>query len=906
MNYGKKSTSAKQKALNSKSRKMGKKLSVVFFKGFIICLLAIVVLGTCAGVGVIKGIIDAAPDITNINVSPESYKSFIYDSEGNQISSLVASSANRVYVKIDDIPEDLQHAFVAIEDERFYQHHGIDPQGILRAAVRGIARGFKFKEGASTITQQLLKNNVFTTWVEEKGFVDKIQRKIQEQYLALQLEKVMDKQQILENYLNTINLGQNTLGVQAASYRYFGKPVSELTLSESACIAGITKSPTSLNPITNPEKNQERRAQVLKNMLEQGYIDQDQYEEALADDVYSRIQEVNKEVEDTADTYNTYFVDATIEQVMNDLENKLGYSHNQAYNLLYSGGLSIYTTQDPSIQAIADEEYSNPDNYPAGTQVSLDYALTVKKADGTTENHSIEMLVSHFKSQGVKGVDGGTFSTLFASADKANEYVEQYKTDVLELGDEVLGERIDLTPQPQTSMVLMEQATGYVKAIVGGRGDKTANLTLNRATNTTRSPGSTFKVISAYAPAIDAYGYTVATGIDDCPYTYASGQPVTNFNSDRYHGMTSIRDNIVFSYNIPAVKVLTAITPQAGFDYAKNRFHVDTLVENETRYVWENGQKVSKTFTDINQSMALGGLTDGVTNLELTAAYAAIANGGTYNPPVFYTKVVNHDGEVILDNTTPESNRAIKDTTAWLLTDVMKGVLTRGTSTIANFSGMTLAGKSGTSNDFRDVWFEGYSPYYTCGVWSGYDSNESLPSNSRSFHKILWKKVMSRVHANLENKDFTKPDNISTATVCKKSGKLAVAGLCDCDPRGSMVTTEVFETGTAPTDYCDVHVRVSICAESGQLASQFCPEELRITQAYIKRPEPAEGTTDDTPYTIPADMATGLCPIHVNGDVPSVSVDDLNNPNNQPAADTGAGDTGGTDTTGQDAANPEG
>ena len=193
MNYGKKSTSAKQKALNSKSRKMGKKLSVVFFKGFIICLLAIVVLGTCAGVGVIKGIIDAAPDITNINVSPESYKSFIYDSEGNQISSLVASSANRVYVKIDDIPEDLQHAFVALEDERFYQHHGIDPQGILRAAVRGIARGFKFKEGASTITQQLLKNNVFTTWVEEKGFVDKIQRKIQEQYLALQLEKVMAK-----------------------------------------------------------------------------------------------------------------------------------------------------------------------------------------------------------------------------------------------------------------------------------------------------------------------------------------------------------------------------------------------------------------------------------------------------------------------------------------------------------------------------------------------------------------------------------------------------------------------------------------------------------------------------------------------------------------------------------------
>ena len=226
MNYGKKSTSAKQKTLNSKSRKMSKKLSVIFFKGFIICLLAIAVLGICAGIGVFKGIIDAAPDISNINVSPESYKSFIYDSEGNQTATLVASSSNRVYVKIEDIPLNLQHAFVAIEDERFYEHHGIDPKGIARAAVKGITNGFHFDEGASTITQQLLKNNVFTTWTEEKGFVDKIQRKIQEQYLALQLEKIMDKDQILENYLNTINLGQNTLGVQAASYRYFNKSVS--------------------------------------------------------------------------------------------------------------------------------------------------------------------------------------------------------------------------------------------------------------------------------------------------------------------------------------------------------------------------------------------------------------------------------------------------------------------------------------------------------------------------------------------------------------------------------------------------------------------------------------------------------------------------------------------------------
>lgn len=885
MNYGKKSTSAKQKKLTSKSQKMGKKLSVVFFKGFVICMLTVMVLGICAGIGVFKGILDAAPDISNINVSPESFKSFVYDADGNQTATLVASSSNRIYVKIADVPEDLQNAFVAIEDSRFYEHHGIDPKGIMRAAfvgIKGVLSGGGFTEGASTITQQLLKNNVFTGWTEEKGFVDKIQRKIQEQYLALQLEKEMDKSQILENYLNTINLGQNTLGVQAASYRYFDKPVSELTLSECAVIAGITKSPSSYNPITNPEKNAERREKVLSDMKEQGFITQEEHDEALADDVYSRIQEVNQEVVESA-SYNTYFVDETIEQVMSDLQDKLGYSHNQAYNLLYSGGLSIYTTQDPSIQAICDEEYTNPDNYPAGTEVCLDFALTIQKADGSTVNHSIEMLVSHFKKLGENGARGKSssvpFSALFASEEKALEYVERYKTDIMEAGDEILGERVEITPQPQTSLVLMEQSTGYVKAIVGGRGDKTGNMTLNRATNVKRTPGSTFKVIGTYAPAIDAYGYTVADAIDDAPYAYESGQPVYNFNQDRYHGMTSIRDNIVHSYNIPAVKVLTAITPQAGFDYAKNKFHVDSLIEKESRYVWENGEKVSKTFSDAIQSMALGGLTDGVTNLELTAAYAAIANQGMYNKPVFYTKIVDHDGNVILDNTNPEPERAIKETTAWLLTDVMKEVLTRGTSTVARFSGMSQAGKSGTSNDFRDVWFVGYTPYYTCGVWSGIDSNEPLTSNSRNFHKTFWKKVMSRVHADLENVAFEKPEGITTGIVCKKSGKLAVPGLCDVDPRGSMVTTEYFEEGTVPTDYCDVHVRVSICSSSNQLCSQYCPENKRITSSFIRRPEPAEGVTDDTPFTIPEETAatipTNICPVHTSDEAPSVPLDSL-------------------------------
>ena len=243
-------------------------------------------------------------------------------------------------------PKDLQHAFVAIEDERFYKHNGIDLQGIARAAVVGIARGGNFTEGASTLTQQLIKNNVFPNFTKEKTFYDKFQRKIQEQYLALQIEKKMDKSEIIESYLNTINLGQNCLGVQAASQRYFGKDVSDLTLSECAVIAGITQSPSTYDPITHPDNNKVRRNKVLKNMLEQDYISQKQYDEALADDVYARIQTTNTASQ--ADNTYSYFVDALAQQVIQDLKDQLGYTDTQAYNAVYSGGLSIlfYTKSD--------------------------------------------------------------------------------------------------------------------------------------------------------------------------------------------------------------------------------------------------------------------------------------------------------------------------------------------------------------------------------------------------------------------------------------------------------------------------------------------------------------------------------------------------------------------------------
>lgn len=828
MNYGRKSTAKKEKELLSKGTMIRKKFTVIFAKTLLVCLIAFTVVGGCAGYGVYKGIVDSAPDIHDIDATPTGYLSTVLDNQGNETATLVASGSNRVYVTIDEIPLDLQHAFVAIEDARFYEHNGIDITGIVRAGITGITSG-RFSQGASTITQQLLKNNVFTDWTSESSFADKMERKIQEQYLAIQLEKVEDKDWILENYLNTINLGQNTLGVQAASQRYFNKDVSELTLSECAVIAGITQNPSRYNPVSNPDANAERRTKVLNNMLDQGYIDQADYDTAMADNVYDRIQIVDSET--ASDNINSYFVDALTEQVIDDLMEVKGYTETQAYKALYEGGLTIYSTQDPSIQQICDEEVNNADNYGSETKYSCSYRLTIQKADGTYQNYSEQTMLSYYQSKNSK------YNIDFDSKEAVDAAIEQYKADIMEDGDMIVpnGESITYTMQPQASMTVIDQSTGEVKAIVGGRGDKTANKTLNRATDTKRQPGSTFKILSAYAPALDIGGMTLASVQDDAPYTYsnAAHTPVNNYDKS-YRGFTTIREGITYSINIVAVKTLTDIGVDIGYEYLQN-FGFSTLCDS-----------------DRTQALALGGITNGVTNLELTAAYATIANGGTYTKPRFYTKILDHDGNVLIDNT-PQTHTVLKETTAWLLTNAMEDVLTNGTGRPAHFNGMPQAGKSGTTSSDRDALFAGYTPYYTCVVWGGYDDNAEL--SYTTYPKTLWKSVMGRIHENLDYKDFNKPDGITTATVCKKSGKLAVAGLCDSDPRGSMVESEYFASGTVPKDYCDHHVRVTIDLSTGGIATDTCPEELRSSNVYITG---GSAGTQDAPYLLTDDLANSL------------------------------------------------
>lgn len=789
MNYGYRETISKQKNLVSTGQRLSKKSLVVFFKILLYILLLICITGCALVFGIARGIIDAAPDIQDVSIVPSSYSTTVYNNKEKEIAKLVTSGSNRIKVSIDQVPDNLKWAFIDTEDARFYEHNGIDIQGIGRAVVVAITT-LNPSEGASTITQQVLKNNVFTDWTSEETLGDQVKRKLQEQYLAIQLEKVTKKETILETYLNTINLGSNTLGVQAASHRYFDKDVSDLTLSECAVIAGITQNPAAYNPIYHPKANAKRRKKILKNMLDASHITKDEYNEAMKDDVYSRIQSVDNQITQSNNVYS-YFVDEVVSQVMSDLQEQKGYTYTQAYNAVYSGGLKIYTTQDSKIQKICNKELSNAENYPNTVSYSINWAWTIQHADGTTENYSESYINYYHKVL----LNESSFKLIFSTKEAAKECVKQYKKYLYPDGladDDVEYETLYYTPQPQASFTVMDQYTGYVKAIVGGRGSKKVSLGLDRATQSTRQPGSTFKVLSTYAPAIDTMGYTLTTKIKDEPFNYSNGRPVKNWYSG-YRGTVTVRKAIADSMNVCAVKTLTEITPQLGFDYLLN-FGFTTLVQNRT-------EKDGSVVSDIQQPLALGGITDGITNLEITAAYATIANQGTYTRPVFYSKVVDSNGRILLDNTTPTTHTVLKSSTASLLTQGMTSVITEGTGkACALTDGMPVSGKTGTTSSAYDLWFCGYTPYLTASIWTGYDENKELGSD-QAYHERLWSKIMSQIDQvkGYEVKDFEMSDDVEEVTLCSSSGALAIEGVCP------HTYTEYFSKDTAPTNKCSYH-----------------------------------------------------------------------------------------------------
>lgn len=865
-----------QKEARSVPRKIRSLISVFLLRVFVVLLAVCIIVGCYSAYGGYLGIISKSPDIEGVfdsNKDFEKYSSFLYYSNGDKMElELSGAGANRVKADINDIPLSVRYCFVAMEDERFYEHSGIDVRGIFRAAY-SVLKEQSLDYGASTITQQLLKNQVFSGG-KEKSPIDKVLRKVQEQYLAVQLETRLSKDTILEYYLNTINLGNGAYGIEKAAQVYFGKSASELTISEAAVLAPIAWSPTLANPLKDQEKNAQRRADCLKNLYENGFCTEEEYKTALADSdyVYERIQEQNQITIDSGTTYRSYFVDELILQLTADLQTK-GYTAAEAKDLIFTGGLQIYTTQDQGIQAIMDSYFLDESNYPAlgkGSYYSLNekYVMSVVGTNGVSKNYQYKDLVNfytdysdkagiYYHKNGKKtGISSCTLDKddLEAKIDafiKAKE--DEFRTTYPGVDFNVQEKNRVITLSPQCAMVIMDYRTGEVLAQYGGRGEKVGDLILDRSTHANRQAGSTFKVLASFLPALDAAGMTLATTFDDSYYVYPGGKSVVdNWYSGYYRGLQPIRLGISQSLNIVACRCLEKVGPSIAVDYLQKLGFKSIAADRKA------------AVNDYNVAIALGGLTTGCTVLEMTAAYSAIANEGQYIEPHYYTYVLGHDGKPLLTNDKP-SVQVMKSSTAYLLTNAMVDTTTSGTGTACRFKKLQIpvAGKTGTAHDNVDLWFAGFTPYYCAAIWSGYDNNN--PQSNTTYYRTMWQKIMEDVH-NLKGctpKQFTRPNSIVYATICTKCGKLAVEGVCDQTPEESCSKSEIFARGTAPTEYCTCHVKVTICTESGCRAAPGCIHtEDRVFLIKEESDLCAEhGGTWDTPNIMTPEQDIP-CPLH--------------------------------------------
>lgn len=707
--------------------------------------------------------------------------------------------ANRTWVKYEDIPKNLIHACIAIEDKRFEDHQGVDWVTTLKACVKMfLGRG---EAGGSTITQQLVKN---ITGRDEVT----VRRKLVEIFSALELEKKYTKKQIMELYLNVIALGENCEGVESASQVYFGKSVSELDLAECAALIGITNNPSIYDPYINADKNKERQVIILDQMLEQKYITQEQHDTAVAEELV--LHNASGEASGDEDYYS-YFEDQVINDVVRDLSEKTGYDQTIVRKMLMTGGYKIYSTLNPDVQAAVEEVYQNLDNIP------------------------------------------NTASS----------------------------------QQLQSGIVIIDNKTGDVVAVAGGVGEKQGSLILNRATQSYLSPGSTIKPVSVYAPALELGLITPATVMDDTPYSFTDARHWPKNSDSIYRGLMNINEAVGLSINTIPVKLVAQMTPEYSFEFAKEKMGLSTLVSS---YVNAAGD----TFSDVDLApLAMGGLTRGVTVKAMAQAYATFANEGVYREARTYTKVVDSDGKVVLDNT-QQSHVAMKDMTAWYITYMLENTVESGTGTAAQIENMTVAGKTGTTTSDFDRWFAGYTPYYTGVVWCGYDDPEEvvLTDSSTNPAIVLWQKVMEQVHDGLPNKEFNKPTNVVECTVCRDSG-LLMTDACREDPRGSRAVTVELSLYDVPTQNCDVHKEVEICGASGHVVNEYCKQvEGNTTKTVglldVSRAFPVRGiTVQDQAYAMPNDSLPAgyypalspdvdainvVCYIHTRDDLPEPEV----------------------------------
>lgn len=691
---------AKKKTTKKKSSKsknggirkyFGKIAAAIGIIAFITCIVLVGI-----GAGMYSAVYNELEEM-NVRNLALNYSSFIYynDANGNAIEDvqLHFEGERRIWVDSEDISLNLKNAAVAIEDERFYQHSGIDLKRTLGATVGWVLEKVGIGNasyGGSTLTQQLIKN---ITNEKDKS----VTRKVKEMMRAIALEKqINDKDAILTMYLNISFFANQCNGVEAAANLYFSKHASEVSIAEAATIVGITQRPTYYDPIRNPENALNKRNIVLSKMNERGYI---------TDEEYNAAKELplglSKSATTSKKTVYSYFVDAVINDVIDDLVAEKGYSATFAEQQVFSGGLKIYTTMDKSVQDAMENVYENRTGFPSNTK-------------------------------------------------------------------------------PQSAMVVMDPSNGEIKGMVGGAGAKTEPRGLNRATQSKRQPGSSIKPLSVYAPGIELGKINAATVLRDEKISIGDWSPVNSYTG--FKGDMIVPKCIEISANIPAVKALQLLGIENSYDFAKNKFQLNGIVSDDKSLA----------------SLGLGGLTDGVTVRDMAGAYGALANGGMYNEPHTYTKVLDSTGKVLLEYK-PSQKRAVSEATAFIITDMLGDVITgsSGTGRSAKLNNMPAYGKTGTTNENKDKWFVGYTKHYVGAVWFGFDQPSNLKkagiTNNPSC--VIWKNVMNKIHDGLPAAEYEPPESVKKASICSKTGKLASKGC-------AYAQSCYFIAGNVPTRFC--------------------------------------------------------------------------------------------------------
>ena len=870
--------------------------------------LALVMIGGFAGVGlglgIWLGILENAPefDISRLspisplagggravqggNLPPIELSSFIVDQDG-EVMERLHQGHNRILMSLGDIPQHLRYAFVAIEDERFFEHNGVDLRGIIRAIYVTTVPG-RPTEGASTITQQLVKN---TLEVMDNDFITKLQ----EQYLALGLERFLVeeftrlgyedprqemKNYILQEYLNIINLGRSNYGVQAASWFYYGICVSELNVAQAATIAAITQNPSRFPPDRHPENNWRRARLVLRNMRRLGFITDEEYFEARLERpivcqytgehlpdlcpitneqlydadgrplmryigyVYDTIYQVyGGGIRDIISPFDC-FTDALLDQLRDDFMREHNMSSDDANHRIFNTGLRIYSTQNTAKQAVVDRAFLNESLWPgSGTGFSIEVTHQLTVFDTISQQRR------HYRER-------NDFTTL----EQAEAFVEENRTRILRTADEISYERIFKVPQPQGAFVLMDHSNGHVVAMRGIRGPKEGNRAFNRATMATRSPGSQMKPVVPFAVLFETEGMAPSTVIDDIPfnlpnpYTGRGWSPGNHWGN--FRGLSTIRNAIYASGNV--------VSARAAADTSITHAGVPAMV----RFLEQMG--VTTLSPNDGAAIVLGGMTNGMRLIELAGVYATLANLGEFNQPILYTRVYDHEGNILIENG-QNPQRVFRATTAYMVTHSMMDTVTRGTGVPANFtvaSGLRgqipVSGKTGTSQSNRDLGFVGYTPYFTAAFWIGNDNETPLHRRTREFHTPMWRTIMEEIHRDLPPRQFTRPPGIVFQHACLDSGHLATEH-CRADPRGNRVRNEIFATGNVPNRHCAVHQYFSYCTESGMISTANCPYWAVHSRVGLVREQPIDDIeifVRDREFEVPYYVRQGLTCTH--------------------------------------------